>query len=60
VPHSCAPISRVQLEGGRYGWGEATAALEVVTLEDGLGLCDERDDGNDDADESGPEPSIQD
>jgi hypothetical protein len=50
----------VQLEGGRYGWGKATAALEVVTLEDGLGLCDERDDGNDDADESGPEPSIQD
>lgn len=26
------------LEGGRNGWGEATASLAVVTLEDGLGL----------------------
>ena len=27
-----------ELEGGRYGWGEATAGLDVVTLEDGLGM----------------------
>ena len=27
-----------ELEGGRYGWGEATAGLEVVTLESDLGL----------------------
>ena len=38
-----------ELEGGRYGWGSATTALDVVTLEDDLGLApwqaDEDDEG---------------
>ena len=31
------------LEGGRgrYGWGEATAGLDVLTIEDGLGMVEE-------------------
>ena len=39
-----------ELESGRNAWGTATAALEVVTLEDGLGLEPLGEDGEDGAD----------
>ena len=32
-----------ELEGGRHGWGEATAGLDVVALEEGLGMEPWRD-----------------
>ena len=40
-----------ELEGGRYGWGEATAVLEVVTLEEELGLEPRRGEEEDDEEE---------
>jgi len=28
-----------ELEGGRYAWGESTAGIDAVTIEDGMGLA---------------------